>query len=177
MGTRNYFWLVKHRAESPSLVFGNHLYLSFGVFYNQITSGKAYPNAQVHGYLEICLCCVHCNNPAFNRFRSILSIFCVFPALFKFRTNHIKITFSVAIEVILLCLESVSKAMCCFSFFWAQVSLKYIFALRDVYCGFKLGALSMTNLSELDFEIKCLQFKVKLCVRTQCPFSGGTAEA
>lgn len=170
MGMRNYFWLVKHRAESPSPVFRNHLYLSFGSFCKRITSGKAYPGAQVHGYLEISLCSVHCNSPAFNRIRSILSIFYVFPVLFQFLTNHIKIIFSVAIEVILLCLESISKAMHCFSVFWPQVSLKYIFALREACGGFKFGVLSTTNLNELDFKIKCLQFKILLCIRIQCPF-------
>lgn len=112
MGMRNYFWLVRHRAESPSPVLRNHC-----------------PSAWVSGSISLR---VYCNNPVFNRIGSILSFFYVFPTLLQFLTNHTKMTFSVAIKVILFCQESISKAMHCFSVFWPQVCLKYIFALKSV---------------------------------------------
>lgn len=58
MGMRKYFWPLKHRADRLSSVLRNHLYLSFGVFHNQIASGKAYPYTKcMHILKYLCTVC------------------------------------------------------------------------------------------------------------------------
>uniref|UniRef100_A0A493TB51 phenylalanine--tRNA ligase n=1 Tax=Anas platyrhynchos platyrhynchos TaxID=8840 RepID=A0A493TB51_ANAPP len=95
----------------------------------QIASGNAYPDTQVHGYLEILLYYVHSNTVITLLFVRVGQSFYFFMSSCTFSIPYcnIKISFSVAIQVALLYVENIKKSMHCFS-----LSLFFFFTVRSI---------------------------------------------